>query len=71
MLTLSFCASRLADRNKVITIMPSSERDVQECDARDDDRSNAAGFIIINKFTFLVAFQFQILKFNNFQAQND
>ena len=57
--------------------MPGSEPNPEECDARDGDSpkdpSDSTGddLIIIIKFTFLVAFRFQIIKFNNFRPEND
>ena len=64
-------ALRLVERKRDIINMPSSERDDEECDATGDDSSTGDDSIIIIKFTIINAFQFEILKFNNFQAQND
>jgi hypothetical protein len=66
-----FCEKQKVGLKRNISKKPSSERDVQECDTTGDDSSTGDNLIIINKFTFLVAFQFQIIKFNNFRFEND
>jgi hypothetical protein len=46
-----FCALDTDEKMKTNTKMPSSEQNLEECDARHGDSSTAAGFIM-NKNTF-------------------
>ena len=42
---LSLCAKEISAEKKKDSIMPNSERDNEECDATDDDSSNAVDLI--------------------------
>lgn len=74
---LSTCAERSGAKNRESSKMPVNAQEEKRGDparlavqdAGDDNSSTGVDFIrITNKFTVINAFQFEILKFNNFQA---